>query len=193
MSATIIYLHEFAGVGNCVKSQILRTTFSNCTVHSPNLPIDPAEIIAVVLIMVQEATQFPVIFVGAGIGGFWANYFAQTFNVPCLLINPSTEPAAIMLPYVGTEIKNHSTNLPIIITHEHVAHYDELQEQASELHNGALVHLLLAMDDELIDYRSTLINLPYFKSVVVTEHGGHRYDAHWTLIINRIKDLMSPK
>lgn len=193
MSGTIIYMHGFASVGNSPKSQALRAAFPNSTVHSPDLPIDPTKIIAVISKIVHEATEFPIVFVGTSLGGFWANYFAHKFDAPCVLVNPSTVPVDTMTSRIGTDIKNFSTNEPIVITDQIVAQYAELQAEASELHNGALVHMFLAMDDCLLDYRTALVNLPYFKTIVVTADGGHRYDAHWPLIITRIKELVSPK
>lgn len=190
-NGTVIYMHGFGSTGNSPKSQALRAALPNSTVHSPDLPVDPAAVIDIVTKIVREATSFPIIFVGTSLGGFWANYFAHKFDAPGVLVNPSSCPVDTMSARVGVDITNYATGEPIIITADYVTQYKRLQEEAAYLHNGALVHMFLAMDDSLLDYRTALVNIPYTASLQVTEDGGHRYDVNWSKVVTKVKNLIT--
>lgn len=89
---TIIYLH---GVGNAVsfKETLLKKEFHN-EVILPRLPIDPNAAEKIISSVITDTDN--LIFAGISLGGFWANYFAHVYNVPCVLINPMLNPSQIM-------------------------------------------------------------------------------------------------
>lgn len=98
---TIIYLHGFASIGTSPKSDALVAAFGRDCVFSPNLPTDPEQTIAIVSEIVARVVNFPLIFVGTSLGGFWAHYFAQRFDAACIMVNPSMNPAEKVAERVG--------------------------------------------------------------------------------------------
>ena len=187
--ATIIYLHGFASVGASPKSDALIARFGIDHVFAPDLPIDPDQTIAIVIDIVRNATSFPIVFVGTSLGGFWAHYFSQTVKAPCVLVNPSMNPAATMASRVGEVFKNYKTDEEIIITPEHVAAFERYRVAALALSNGALINLFLAEDDDVIDYRDTCDRIPSYRSRTITKDGGHRYAAHWEQVVDKVQEL----
>lgn len=189
--STIIYLHGFGSTGNSSKSVKLRDHFSKYTVISPDLPTVPQAIIDLVGSIVRAATSYPIIFVGTSLGGFWANYFAQRFDAPCVIINPSMQPSARMQARVGIDCTNFVTGSVINITQAHVDQYRDLEEEITEITNGNLINLFLAEDDDLIDYSNTLSLIPHRASCTVTQDGGHRYELHWDTVIAKIQHVIN--
>ena len=187
--STIIYCHGFGSTGSNPKSSALRAAFPNDTVVSPDLPIDPSATLQILTKIVHTATSFPIVFVGTSLGGFWANYCAHKFDAPCVLVNPSMTPSATMSLRIGKDICNYVTGEPIVVTSDHVAQFSKLQDEAEYLSNGALIHLFLAMDDDVVDYRKTVASLPFVKSRFVTTDGGHRYEEKWSTVIDLVKTL----
>ena len=188
--ATIVYLHGFASTGVSPKSNKLIKEFPNDTIICRDLPFSPDEVVALIGDIVHNTKDFPVIFVGTSLGGFWANYFAQKFDAPCVLVNPSVNPDETMKARVGKTVLNYKTGALIPVTERDVERFKFFKEDARALQNGALVHLFLAKDDDLLDYRTALKEFEHHMSCTVTQDGGHRYDMHWDLVVAHIKHLL---
>lgn len=139
----------------------------------------------------RAATSFPIVFIGTSLGGFWANYFAHKYDTKCVLVNPSISPSVNMAKRVGVDCTNYATGEPIVVTLDIVAQYVALQNEASEMCNGALINLFLAMDDDILDYRTTLVALPFTNTIVVTETGGHRYESKWPAVVTFVRTLLT--
>lgn len=187
---TIIYLHGFASAGVSAKSNRLVEEFGADNVLRPDLPIDPDQTVALVTSLVHAAKDYPIVFVGTSLGGFWANYFAQKFDAPCILVNPSVDPELTMKARVGQQLTNYKTGAVINITDDIVEKFKRYKAEASDLYNGALVNLFLAKNDELLDYRSAETALKYCNSCSITEDGGHRYNSKWSSVVGKIKSLV---
>ena len=189
--ATIIYLHGFASQGDSAKSRALRSAFEpENQIFSPDLPINPSETKKIIDQIVRSAKSYPIIFVGTSLGGFWANYFSHKYDAPCVIVNPSTQPSKSMYGRVGQKIKNYANNNDITVTDKDVEEFSSFEQQAADLHNGQLVNLFLAKDDNVIPYKDTLDNLKYTNSLTITDDGGHRYDQNWNLVIDKINDII---
>lgn len=189
---TIIYLHGFASVGQGAKSDALAAVYGKEHVHAPDLPVNPTEVKQIVGDIVRNITDFPLVFVGTSLGGFWANHFAQLYDAPCVIVNPSTTPSVNMMSRVGKPIVNFKTGELFTVTSDDVANYVRCEAETAEGLNGALVNLFLARDDDVIDCNLTLSRLPYTKTCVVTDTGGHRYDTLWNTVIDRVRELAPP-
>ena len=185
----IIYLHGFASVGTGPKSDALRAAFGDDAVYSPDLPLDPDAVETLIDKYVTENTNYPVVFVGTSLGGFWANYFAQKWDAPCVIVNPSTSPSRTMWARVGKTIHNFATGALMPILEVYATKFGKREQYLAENTNGALIHLFVAKDDDVIPYQEVLINIPYSASCIVTEDGGHRYDSHWASVVERVKQL----
>ena len=190
MKGTIIYLHGFASTGNSKKSQSLKEHFGQDRVYAPDLPTDPDQVISIIDTIVSGVSHYPLIFVGTSLGGFWANYFAQKYDAIAVLVNPSVNPDQTMKARIGVPLVNYATEEPINITQDHVNKFAQCKEEAAALYNGNLVHVFLAKDDNTVDYTIALEELKYFKSCTITEDGGHRYDDKWSLVIEKINQIL---
>jgi predicted esterase YcpF (UPF0227 family) len=190
---TIIYLHGFASVGPGAKSNALAAVYGSDYIYAPDLPVNPDNVKIIVDNIVRNVANFPLVFVGTSLGGFWANYFAQLYDAPCVIVNPATTPSVNMLGRVGNPVINFKTGELITVTLDDVAKYVECEAEAAEDFNGALVNLFVARDDDVIDCNITLNRMPYTKTCVVTDTGGHRYDTLWNTVVDRVRELAPPK
>ncbi len=189
--ATICYLHGFASIGQGYKVDQLRAAFPDIKVFAPNLPFNPKQIIDVVTRVINKVNDYPLVFVGTSLGGFWANYFAHTIDCECILVNPSTSPSKAFSDRVGTSVANYVTGNLIHITAEDVAQYAECERELKELYNGRLVNLFLAKNDTVIDHKKTLLEIKYTNSTMLTENGGHRYETNWHLVIEKLNSMLN--
>lgn len=188
--STIIYLHGFGSTGVSPKSQALIESFPDATVLTPTMSITPLEIIKKITELVRVATSFPVIFVGTSLGGFWANYFAQTCGGLAVIVNPSTRPAESLAAKIGKDIRNYQTGEQISITQSDIEQYAACRDVIMRDYNGVTVHAFFAKDDDVLDYNDAISDLQFFKTCVVTENGGHRFDKNWSQVIDLLRTLV---
>lgn len=191
MKGTIVYLHGFASSGTSKKSQLLKEVFGDSAVFAPDLPFDPDQVIEVVDSIVSKVTNYPLIFVGTSLGGFWANYFAQKYDAIGVLVNPSSRPDVTMSEKVGTTVLHYQTSEPIVITDNHIEKFTMYRLEAQNLQNGNLIHLFLAKDDDVLDMKVALKDFKYFKTCTITPTGGHRFESEWSLVVEQLKKLTS--
>jgi predicted esterase YcpF (UPF0227 family) len=183
----IINLHGFGSAGDSPKSRALKDVFGENAVISPDLPIDPDDVIAMVGNFVHESKRYPIVFVGTSLGGFYANYFAQRYDAPCVLINPCTQPSKTLVARLGKN-KNYLTGQEFEITERHLTTFAAM-EHAIEDKNGALISLFLSEDDAVLDPAIALQYFPFTKTKVVTKDGGHRFEKYWDTVIDHIKTI----
>lgn len=172
---TIIYLHGFGSKGVSHKSNELRKIFGEQNVYSPDLPIEPNKVIKMINTFVYGITSFPLIFVGTSLGGFWANYFSEIWDSPCIVVNPAVNPSETLKKF----------SVPPSILEQ----YKEIEEQV-QYQNGSNVNLFLAKNDDVLDYTQTIQKFPHTSFTKLTDNGGHRYEENWPLIIARVKEIL---
>ena len=188
--ALVIYLHGFASKGESPKSMALAENLVNHTVVAPDLPINPVEVERIVNDIVESHHERPVVFVGTSLGGFWANYFAQRFDAPCVIANPSPQPSATMALRLGKELPVYGTNRTIQVTPDDLAGFLRAEDYLARNTNGALINLFVAQDDEQLSCDEMLRAFPFTESTVVTETGGHRFERNWYQVVKRVKELV---
>lgn len=130
-------------------------------------------------VLEQEIERDNIIIVGASLGGFWANYFAQKFNRPCVLINPAIYPWQSLNKYIGVNI-NYNTGKERFLTPDNVDAYRKYETPISQTPRS----VILGTEDKIIDYR---IAEKLFKetSKIVLVKAGHRL-RNFTLIAEHI-------
>ena len=188
--ATVIYFHGFASTGTGPKVDALKSAFPNDVVLAPDLPSDPVDVILTINSIIDKVKNYPLIFVGTSLGGFWANYFGQVYDVPAVLVNPSTRPSQTLAQRVNTEVVNYHTGDIIKITAKDIDRFKSLESTIESLYNGALVHLFVAEDDNVINPAVTLENIKYTKFKSVTPDGGHRYSEKWNDVISHMQAIL---
>lgn len=182
----LIYFHGFGSVGSTVKSFKLKEKFGAENVYSPDLPINPDEVIDLVHSYLTDCNE-EVAFIGTSLGGFYANYFSKKYNSKCVLINPSINPSNSLKRKLGLN-KNYVTSESFEVKDEYLKVWKEMEDDI--LHNdNSLVNLFLAKDDEILPFANTLTKFFDAHEIVITESGGHRYDTHWDNVIDFIGKL----
>lgn len=186
----IIYFHGFASSGKSIKSIALKNQFGEDRVIAPDFPADPIEVIQMVTALVHNAPRNEkVMFVGTSLGGFYALYCAQYFDAPCVIVNPSTRPSQTIAKHIGIN-QRYDTNEEFEVTDEHIETFKTMEAFIDQNSNGALVNLIVAHDDNVIDYRITLQDIPYRKRLIQFPDGGHRLTEHWDEVVRVVNDVL---
>jgi len=185
----VIYLHGFAGIGMGDKSQAFVNAFGKEHVSSPDLPVNPIEVEKIINNIVRKNEDYPLIFVGTSLGGFWANYFSQKWDTLCVIVNPATRPSKSLKKYLGKTISKY-TKKEIIVTEEDLLEYAKIEKYLSENTNENNISMFIANDDSIISPEETLKNLPNTSYVELKNDGGHRFEKYWNEVTARIQELL---
>ena len=108
--------------------------------------------------------------IGSSLGGFYATYMAEKFQMKAVLLNPSTQPWETLSSYVGWQKR---------FCDEEVFEFksiylEQLRSFQVMPENGEYL-VLLQSEDEVLDY--TKAQSLYNKHRVIVEYGGnHRFE-----------------
>ena len=171
----IIYLHGFNSSAESKKSKILNSYLEKeklINLESPNLNNSPKQAIFQIEKIIRESSS-RVCLVGSSLGGLYATFVADKYNLKSVTINPVvTNHISGMRDLVGSH-KNFHSGEEYEFTKQD---YLDLQKLGLEELKNPLNHLcLIKMSDEILDHNKTFA---YFsKSYVLSEKGGnHSYD-----------------
>ena len=171
----IIYLHGFNSSAESKKSKILDSYLEKeklINLESPNLNNSPKKAIFQIEKIIRESSS-RVCLVGSSLGGLYATFVADKYNLKSVTINPVVaNHISGMRDLVGSH-KNFHTDEEYEFTKQD---YLDLQKLGLEELKNPLNHLcLIKMSDEVLDHNKTFA---YFsKSYVLSEKGGnHSYD-----------------
>jgi predicted esterase YcpF (UPF0227 family) len=188
----IIYFHGFGGSGNSPKVDALKEQFGEDNVYAPDLPIDPFEVNQLVESKVDDwhrsRKDDKLIFVGTSLGAFYASYFAHAYDAPAVLVNPSVRPNESLRNRLGQNT-NYVTKEEFWLTLSHLDKLEAMRKYLTNNYNGALIHLFVAKDDEVIPSYEMLNWYQYTASTHVEETGGHRFTEHWNKVLDKVKEL----
>ena len=171
----IIYLHGFNSSSESKKSKILNSYLEKeklINLESPNLNNSPKKAIFQIEKIIRESSS-RVCLVGSSLGGLYATFVADKYNLKSVTINPV--------------VANHISGMRDLVGSHKNFHSDEeyeftfkdffdLQKLGLEKLKKPLNHFcLIKMSDEVLDHNVTFAF--FSKSYVLSEKGGnHSYD-----------------
>ena len=177
----IIYLHGFNSSAESKKSKILNSYLEKeklINLESPNLNNSPKKAIFQIEKIIRESSS-RVCLVGSSLGGLYATFVADKYNLKSVTINPVvTNHISGMRDLVGSHKNFHSDE-----EYEfRLKDYFDLQKLGLEKLKSPLNHFcLIKMSDEVLDHNITLTF--FSKSYVLSEKGGnHSYDDFFAKI-----------
>jgi predicted esterase YcpF (UPF0227 family) len=144
----ILYLHGFNSSGATGTSAFLRSLFQT-SFYAPDYDyIDPRKaeemLDKIVLALLSQGT---LLMVGKSLGGLWANYFAEKYQLKCILVNPGLQPHISLLKYLGTN-RNFNNEKITHLDVDQVLAYEKFQHMNSI---SLYKHILLGAKDDVID------------------------------------------
>ncbi|WKE64739.1 esterase YqiA [Gallaecimonas kandeliae] len=149
----LFYLHGFNSSPGSAKAVLVKDYlakhFPDVQVHVPSLHFAPAEV-AASLGAALEAIPGPKALMGSSLGGFYATYLAEAFDLKAVLVNPAVRPFELLADYLGPQVNPY--------TGEHFEVLPEHMQQLKALHRPSLQKperfwVLQKEGDEVLDWR----------------------------------------
>jgi predicted esterase YcpF (UPF0227 family) len=168
----ILYIHGFGSSGHGGKASLFREYFEDEVIvpslsYVPNLAIDTIEQIIELLLSKDETVGI----VGSSLGGYYAIYLANKFNLKAVLLNPAIYPYKT-LEKIGNAM-NYYDGSSFEVTKEHVQSLKSFE--VNEIKNQENFLVLLQTDDEVLDYNDAVEKLPN-SDLVIEEGGNHSFE-----------------
>ncbi len=169
----IIYIHGFGGSGEGVKAKLFKKEFIDVNVIAPSLSYVPDLAILTLCELIETFTALgeSVSLIGSSLGGYYALYLSDKYNLKVVLLNPSIYPYKTLAACVGD-----APNF-----------YDESSFAWSDLHvnmlkkyevaeiKTELIYLLQQKGDTLLDYREAQQKLVGVKATL-DDGGSHSFE-----------------
>jgi len=168
----ILYIHGFGSNGHSGKATLFREYFEDEVIapslsYVPNLAIDTLEQIIKVLLQKDEKVGL----VGSSLGGYYAIYLANKYNLKAVLINPAIYPYNT-LGKIGMAINYYDGTTFEIIEQ----HMQELKAfEVKTIKNQENFMVLLKTQDEVLDYNEAVEKFPNGE-LVIEEGGNHSFE-----------------
>lgn len=180
----IIYLHGFRSAPSSAKARLLGERMAErglvdrfwCEqlVPSPRRAIAQVED---VLMTCREGATL----VGSSLGGYYATYLAERYDLRAVLVNPAVVAHIALAEYLGPQV-NLYTGETFVFTPEHIAELAALEVR--QLARPERFWLLVETGDELLDYRQAVTRYAGARQTVI-EGGDHSFQ-HFAAYIDPI-------
>mgnify|MGYP005985971249 CR=1 FL=1 len=172
----IIYLHGFASAGFGVKAQKFLEYFEDELI-TPTLPTIPALAMATLEQIIEAFINrgIKVSLIGSSLGGFYALYLANKYDLKAVLINPAVNPWITLESYRKDEEEmavSYYDNSKFEFNHSHVQSLRNFE--VVMLKNPDNILTLLQTDDEVLDYNEAADKLEE-TNLEIEEGGNHSF------------------
>lgn len=169
----IIYIHGFGGSGEGVKAKIVRSHFKDDGVLTPSLSYVPELALSTLINLIGFLkNREEVHLIGSSLGGYYALYLSNYFNLKAVLINPSIYPYKTLALWTG-QARNFYDESTFEWKDRHVEMLK--QYETGSVDDQTKILLMLQAGDDLLDYRQAIEKLPYAQTVI-EEGGSHSFD-----------------
>lgn len=174
----ILYLHGFLSSEFSTKGQWVKQAFAKQSIEviTPTYPIgspkQTVEKIEQVILEHQVQNKTFKMVMGSSMGGFYALYFAQKYQWPCIMINPAIDPKALLTAHLGDY--EHPTTRERI--HLNTDYIEALTPYYAQINQVPETLLLLDQEDEVIPYEIAKTAFSEKGITQIYEKGSHAFE-----------------
>lgn len=177
--SSLIYIHGFLSSPLSRKARQAQQWLSahrpDVEWHCPHLTPYPEQTRQTLQTLAESclARNQPLGVMGSSLGGFWATWLAETFDVRAVLINPSVAPWQFMPDYLDRDLLSWHGDHHYRLNESHIAEIRVCQRDILRPQN---YWLLVQTGDETLDYTQAVAHYRHCKQTVETG-GDHSFQG----------------
>jgi predicted esterase YcpF (UPF0227 family) len=121
---------------------------------------------------------------GSSMGGFWATYLAERYNVPAVLINPAVDAINLLPAYIDQPLKNYHTDDVYCLKTDDLTALSRYDTAVIQHHRN---YWLFAQEgDETLDYRLAVSKYQHCRQTIEPkgDHGFQGFDRFHSATID---------
>ncbi|MDP4983022.1 YqiA/YcfP family alpha/beta fold hydrolase [Pseudoalteromonas tunicata] len=180
----VIYIHGFNSSPLSAKAQLIGQYLSqfNLEYQVPLLSHEPLQ----ALVTLEHMLDSNTVLIGSSLGGYFATYLSQKYQLPAVLVNPAVAPFLLMKDFLGPQY-NPYQNYHYQLTMQHVEQLKSLY--LPDLPHPQLLWLLQQSADEVLDFQQAV---KYYNNCrQVLEFGGDHsfigFERYFSQIVQFLK------
>lgn len=188
---TLLYIHGFLSSPQSEKAVQVKNWLSD---HRPHIkficplltpyPGDTRETLEGLVENAMMTSTATVYLMGSSLGGFWATWLVEKYNLKAVLINPAVTLSLFNQGYINTPLKNYHTDDIYELTESDIDEFHRVNvESISRTQN---YFVMLQTGDDVLDYRLAVNKYAGCKQLI--EEGGHhsftKFDSKIELALN---------
>lgn len=166
----MLYIHGFNSSPLSIKAESTKAYFAEnypeINFYCPQLACSPSMAIAQLEEIIVQSPDSTWLIMGSSLGGYFATFLAEKYQLLAVLINPAVKPFELMQDYLGEQV-NPYTQECYNIEAQHIVELKML-EQHNISKNNYLV--MVQTGDEVLDYQQAVEK--YRHCQLVIEQGG---------------------
>ena len=174
VTPAILYLHGFCSSPASWKVRLLAAALEarglSDRLFCPALSHVPVEAIAQAAAIIEAQHGRPLTLVGSSLGGYYASWLAERYDLRAVLINPAVVAPISLDEFIGTQTNLH-TGESFEFTAEHIAQLRGLEAQQITPERYLL---LVETGDEVLDYRQAVARYAGCRQIVL-DGGDHSF------------------
>ena len=174
LAPAILYLHGFCSSPASWKVRLLGAALDSRgqldRLFCPALSHVPAEAMAQAEAIIAAQRGRPLTLVGSSLGGYYASWLAEKYDLRAVLINPAVVAPVSLDTLVGTQTNLH-TGESFEFTAEHIA---QLRNLEAPRITPERYLLLVETGDEVLDYRQAVARYAGCRQIVL-DGGDHSF------------------
>ena len=190
--ASLLYIHGFLSSPRSLKAvqmgAWLTANRPKLRYLCPLLPPYPDETLTTLEKLVVQYQHEPLYLVGSSLGGFWATWLVEKYDLKAVLVNPLVNLGMFNQTYVNIGLKNYHTEDTYMLRDEHIAGFRAVDVPVVQRPANYL--LLVQTGDEVLDYRLAVQKYAGSRQVVIPG-GEHAFSHFETYILDAMAFLES--
>lgn len=163
----LLYIHGFRTTKESHKAQLLESYYNANNIIIADHSLIPHQAIKDLEKSIEANNITGII--ASSLGGYYATYLSEKYNLKTVLINPSVRPYETLVKALGENERQ--DGLKFTWKEEHLSMLKEFKVEKSTIEN---YFLFLQKGDEVLDYR---IADTFYKGckLIIEEGGNHRF------------------
>ncbi|MBJ7539820.1 YqiA/YcfP family alpha/beta fold hydrolase [Marinomonas transparens] len=171
----LLYIHGFNSSERSHKASVMMKSAQQLgfvdTVISPRLSWQPAKAIIQLESIIEANCPQNVTLIGSSLGGFYAAYLAEKYQIKTILVNPAVQAPVLLKDLLGPQL-NPYTDEAYELTQEHMV---ELEQLVVTQPTADLYWLMVQEGDDVLDYREALKTFPKTARLTHESNGDHSF------------------
>ena len=194
MTKNILYIHGFNSSPLSLKAEqtrvYLHDNHPNVNFYCPQLATTPKEAIAQLEQLINSKKEHNHwCLIGSSLGGYFASYLSENYNIPAVLVNPAVKPYELLHDYIGEHVNPYTQEI-FQVTLDHIEQLKRIEQVApsidSKQKNNFLV--MVQTDDEVLNYQQAVDK--YHHCQLIVEQGGDHSFINFDKKLTKVFDFL---
>lgn len=171
----IIYIHGFNSSPLSSKAQVLTRRMTQLGIADalmvPQLAASPEQAMQKLQLCVEACGSSSPVLIGSSLGGYYATWLAEKYDLKAILINPAIYPYRLLKDYLG-ENQNIYTGEKYILRDRDIEYMKSYE--VDPIRQPENFWLLLETGDETLDYREAVDKFTH-SPMRIHQGGSHEF------------------